>query len=229
MGCVLGLDFYPRPEAEKWRGWQALGAAPPESKRRRNTSLGATLCREMRGGRDGAAHPGMSPANHCPRACAKYCPPHPPAQAWPPADSPKPRFQKTLKSWGAKSQFSPSHKCPVLHHMWTEPGWPGWLVRPLGLWAGQSTRVHICAPRRALSLVPLSLPPGHLARINWTPLPGASHPQNASDWYSYYATPQWFPKVHVFLSAGGKSPARKWCLISGRPWWRSCSTFFRSH
>lgn len=71
------------------------------------------------------------------------------------------------------------------------------LACPLGLWAGQSTRVHLCAPRRALSLVPLSLLPDHLDRTNWTPLPGASHPQNASDGFSYYKTPQWFPKVRL--------------------------------
>lgn len=93
MGCVLGLDFYPpSPEAEKWCGWQGLGAAPPESKRRRNTSLGATLCREMRGGRDGAAHPGMSPASHCPRACAKYCPPPPPSSGLATSRLPKAPF-----------------------------------------------------------------------------------------------------------------------------------------
>lgn len=71
------------------------------------------------------------------------------------------------------------------------------LACPLGLWAAQSTRVHLCAPRRVLSLVPLSLLPGPLDRINWTPLPGASHPQNASDGFSYYKTRQWFPKVRL--------------------------------
>lgn len=68
-------------------------------------------------------------------------PPFPPAQAWPPADSPKPRFHKTLKSWGARSQFSPGHKCSVLYHMWTEAGWPGWLVP----W--------VCGPGRACEYI----------------------------------------------------------------------------